>query len=98
MTDLHTPLEIVFYAAALVVIPVVIGRLLTRGAAPLRHPFVMALDPPWPRGVQEEEPVRYLVERLRPRGRWRDPRRSTCAGTAIPATGLNSAPGSPASG
>lgn len=34
-------------------------------------PLSIPLDPPWPRGVQEEEPVRWRLECLSPRHQFR---------------------------
>jgi hypothetical protein len=40
--------------------------------------FAVEVDPPWPRGIQEEEPGRWQMERLsrRPAGRATDQLRS----------------------
>jgi hypothetical protein len=47
---------------------VVLNRLLAGAeGATLADLFAIALDPPLPRGVREEEPERWQVERLRPR-------------------------------
>jgi hypothetical protein len=53
-------------AAALIVAPtVLINRLLagSEGGA-FTNLFAIPLDPPWPRGVQEEEPIGWRVELL----------------------------------
>jgi hypothetical protein len=53
-------------AAALIVAPaVLINRLLagSEGGA-FTDLLAIPLDPPWPRGVQEEEPMRWRVELL----------------------------------
>lgn len=65
-------------AAALIVAPaVLINRLLagSDGGA-FTDLFVIPLDPPWPRGVQEEEPTRWHVELLHRSA----PPRPLCAG------------------
>jgi len=58
-------------ASALVVAPaIVLNRFLARAeSGTLADLFAIPLDPPWPRGVQEEEPTRWRVETLRPAAR-----------------------------
>jgi hypothetical protein len=52
-------LEIVAYTALLVLPLIVLVRFLAGGdGVALADMFAVPLDPPWPRGVQEEEPVR----------------------------------------
>lgn len=54
--------------AILVGPPVALARWLgAADAAALQNLFAIPLDPPRPRGVQEEEPVRWRLERLQPR-------------------------------
>jgi hypothetical protein len=56
------------YGAAILAIGLVL-RLIARwsAGASVADGFGGYRDPPWPRGVQEEEPVRWHLERLRPR-------------------------------
>jgi hypothetical protein len=62
--------EIAAYGAILVGPPVMLGRLLSGGEGiTLGDLFAIQEDPPWPRGVQEEEPVRWRVELLDARPR-----------------------------
>lgn len=53
-----------------VVAPIIlINRLMAGADGPtLADIFAIPVDPPWPRGVQEEEPVRWHVERLTRQG------------------------------
>jgi hypothetical protein len=53
-------------AATLIVAPaILINRLLARAeGGTLADLFAIPLDPPWPRGVQEEEPARWRMEML----------------------------------
>ena len=54
--------------ALLVAPPILMARLLAPGTpAALATLFTIPPDPPAPRGVQEEEPVRWRLERLQPR-------------------------------
>ena len=75
MTDLTVPLEILGTIALIMVPTVVLSWLLAGSDSPsLADIFAVPAGPPLPRGVQEEEPVRYHVERLsRPRSRSRGP-------------------------
>jgi cell division septation protein DedD len=54
---------------AVVVLPVIVLDRWLAGAegSSLADILAIPIDPPWPRGVQEEEPVRWHVEALRPR-------------------------------
>jgi hypothetical protein len=65
-------LVLVVGSLAIVVVPaIVLIRWLAGDEGPsLADVLAIPIDPPWPRGVQEEEPVRWHVEALRPnRGR-----------------------------
>ena len=72
MTDFATLIE-VSAAAALVVAFIAMFTWLLSGTHGPSLPVVLVapLDPPWPRGVQEEEPLPWRLDRL--------PRRSTVA-------------------
>jgi hypothetical protein len=65
-------------ATTCIVAPVVLLNRLIAGSAggALSDLFAIPVDPPWPRGVQEEEPVRWRVELLHRR----TPSRAACAG------------------
>jgi hypothetical protein len=80
---------------AIVVVPaILLIRWLAGDEGPtLADVFAIPVDPPWPRGVQEEEPVRWHVEALRSgHGRARTPERVNRK--AAPAgVGLASEPG-----
>lgn len=58
-------------ATTLVVAPaILINRLLARSeGGNLADLFAIPLDPPWPRGMQEEEPTRWRIDALRPAAR-----------------------------
>jgi hypothetical protein len=53
-------------AATLIVAPaILLNRLLARAEGwTLADLFAVPVDPPWPHGVQEEEPTRWRVENL----------------------------------
>ena len=53
------------YAAAIAAVVVLVNRAFYADESAVDVLFRVELDPPWPRGVQEEEPVRWNVERLR---------------------------------
>lgn len=60
--------------ALLVAPPIVMARLLAPGSAEsLATLFAIPVDSPHPRGVQEEEPVKWRLERLQPRRAERRP-------------------------
>ena len=77
MNDLLFLLQFAGATAIIVGPAVLINRLLggSDGGA-FTNLFAIPLDPPWPRGVQEEEPVRWRVEILHPSA----PPRSECVG------------------
>ena len=80
---------------ALVVVPaIVLTRWLGGEEGPsLADVLAISIEPPWPRGVQEEEPVRWHVEALRPsRGRAMAPA-ATNPKTARAGVGLATEPG-----
>ena len=61
-------LDFVAPLALLIAPPIVMARLLAPDTpAALATLFTIPLDPPAPRGVQEEEPVPWRLERLQPR-------------------------------
>jgi hypothetical protein len=63
-----TTLFDLFGAIAIVAVPAIVLRRFAGSEGPgLEAMFGMPFDPPWPRGVQEEEPVRWRLELLRPR-------------------------------
>lgn len=65
MTDLTVPLEIAGTIVLIVAPIIVLSWLLAGSDGPsLADIFAIPAGPPLPRGVQEEEPVRYRVERL----------------------------------
>ena len=53
------------YAVVIAATVVLINLVFDAGEPGLDGLFQIELDPPMPRGVQEEEPVRWNVERLR---------------------------------
>jgi hypothetical protein len=58
-------LEIAACAALVVAPAVLLNRLLAGAEGPaLADVFAIPVDPPLPRGVQEEEPVRWRLDRL----------------------------------
>ncbi len=68
MTDFTILFEMAGYIAVVVVPVILLNRWLADAEGPsLAGMFAIPLDPPWPRGVQEEEPVQWRVERLKPR-------------------------------
>ena len=68
MHEVLSLLEIGFYISLVVAPALVLNRLLEDAeGASLADLFAIALDPPLPRGIQEEEPERWQVERIRPR-------------------------------
>ena len=54
-------LGVLFVLVFAVVVVALTLRLIPEG---IELPIVLGGDPPWPRGVQEEEPVRYRLELL----------------------------------
>lgn len=67
MNDLLSIVQILGISTLVVAPAIVINRLLDRSeGGTLADLFAIPLDAPWPRGVQEEEPVRWRVENLRP--------------------------------
>ncbi len=65
MNDLAALLQIVGSIALITLPPIALGRLLGGDdGSTLADLFATPIDPPWPRGVQEEEPVRWHVEAL----------------------------------
>jgi hypothetical protein len=65
VNDLATLIEIVAYTALVVAPAVVLIRLLAGTDGPSLPVILgMPLDPPWPRGVQEEEPLPWRLEHL----------------------------------
>ena len=71
MIDFASILAVAGSLAIVVVPTIVLIRWLGGEEGPsLADVLAVPLDPPWPRGVQEEEPMRWHVEALRPsRGR-----------------------------
>ncbi|HEX5148790.1 MAG TPA: hypothetical protein VFW02_06895 [Candidatus Limnocylindrales bacterium] len=68
MTDLANLLELVGYVALMVVPAILFTRWLTGADGPgIADILAGPREPSWPRGVQEEEPVRWHVEALHPR-------------------------------
>jgi hypothetical protein len=58
-------LEIAGSTAMIVAPAILFHRLLAGAEGPtLADLFAIPVDPPWPRGVQEEEPRRWQLERL----------------------------------
>lgn len=89
MTDLATLIEIFGYTALVVAPAALLTRLLAGNDGPSLPVILGApLDPPWPRGVQEEEPVRWQLDRLRGRSAVADPLAEDCrpVGRAYPRT------------
>lgn len=65
MIDFASLFEITASMALVVAPAVLLNRLLAEADGPtLADLFAIPLDPSWPRGVQEEEPVRWLPELL----------------------------------
>ena len=60
---LQSPLDIVFYL--LIILAVL--RIVAPNGIDLDSMLQLPMDREWPRGLQEEEPVRWQVERLSPR-------------------------------
>jgi hypothetical protein len=72
MNELASLLPFLLYAVTIVVLAALVQRLVDAGDAPSLAGLVSGRsDLPWPRGVQEEEPVRWHIEALRP---WRGQR------------------------
>jgi hypothetical protein len=75
--DLGALVEIAFYVAVLTAPIVVFNRWLGGADGPsLADILALPVDPAWPRGVQEEEPVRWRLEALRPYRSCVEPRRA----------------------
>ena len=65
MIDLAVPLQILGFVAFVAAPPIIIHRVLADPDWPgLSELFRIPVDPPWPRGVQEEEPIRWRVDHL----------------------------------
>jgi hypothetical protein len=80
VTEFAFLLEIAASTAMIVAPVIVLNRLLAGADGPtLADVFAIPVDPPWPRGVQEEEPLRWRLDRLE--------RRKTPAAVAAPIAG-----------
>ena len=79
VTDLATLIEILAWTALTVTPVVVLARLLAGNDGP-SLPAILGspLDPPWPRGVQEEEPLPWRLDRLHGRSTAAEPRVGDC--------------------
>ena len=67
MNDFRPLLEIVAYTTLIVVPTLIVVRFLAGGdGVALADLFAASRELPWPRGVQEEEPVSWRVEHLSP--------------------------------
>jgi len=67
VTDIATLLEIAGSVAVVAAPVILLVRWLGNAQGPtLVDILAQPLDPPWPRGIQEEEPVRWRVEAVRP--------------------------------
>ena len=65
MTEFASLLEIAASTAMIVAPAILFNRLLAGSEGPsLADLFAIPVDPPRPRGVQEEEPVRWLLDRF----------------------------------
>lgn len=65
MTDYATLLQMAATIVLVVAPAVLLNRLLAGDeGSTLTDILAIPIDPPWPRGVQEEEPVPWRVERL----------------------------------
>ena len=78
MIDFATVIQVVGSFAIVVVPAIALNRWLAGAeGSSLADILAIPIDPPWPRGVQEEEPERWRLEALRPsRGRASAPRRA----------------------
>ena len=66
MNELASLLPIVPYAVAVAILALLLRRLAAWNEGPSLAALVGgSRDLPWPRGVQEEEPVRWDLQRLR---------------------------------
>jgi hypothetical protein len=65
MDTLVAVAQFVAYVAAIGAIASLVDRLLGDDDTGQATLVTTQFDPPWPRGVQEEEPLRWNVERLR---------------------------------
>ena len=89
MIDFTILIQVVGSLAIVVVPAIVLIRWLAGGEGPsLADVLAIPVDPPWPRGVQEEEPMHWRVEALHPaRGRAQAPervdRKATRTGVAL---------------
>jgi hypothetical protein len=64
--DLAPLLQILGFTALVVTPPIVLNRLLADSDGPVLADLLrIPIDPPRPRGVQEEEPVPWRIDRLR---------------------------------
>ena len=67
MTDFIDLARLAGAVALLTLPPIALARWLSGGdGSGLADLFAIPVDPPWPRGVQEEEPVQWRVELLGP--------------------------------
>jgi hypothetical protein len=65
VTEFASLLEIAASTAMIVAPAILFNRLLAGAEGPtLANLFAIPVDPPWPRGVQEEEPVRWPLDRF----------------------------------
>ena len=85
MNELAPLLPIVPYALAIVLLVALLRRLAAWNEGPSLAALVGAQpELPWPRGVQEEEPVRWHVEAIRPwRGQGQAPASTLAAGASV---------------
>jgi hypothetical protein len=81
MNELESLPPIVLYALSIAILAALLGRLLDGTDGPSLASLIGGEhELPWPHGVQEEEPVRWHVEALRP---WRDQRPAGVTRTAL---------------
>jgi hypothetical protein len=79
VSDPVTLVEIIACTTLVIAPAIVLNRLTDDAEGPrLADLFRIPVDPPWPRGVQEEEPVRWQFDRLEPRSASPDPTTGDC--------------------
>lgn len=85
MTGFASLLEITAYTALIVGPAIALNRLLAGAEGPtLADLFAIPVDPPWPHGVQEEEPRRWRLDPLERRPVAADPIAADCRQRGMP--------------
>ena len=85
MTEFASLLEIAASRAMIIAPAIVLNRLFAGAEGPtLADLCAIPVDPPWPHGVQEEEPLRWRLDRLERRPVAADPIAADCRQRGMP--------------